>query len=438
MDKEESDILKKLKKEEKYDEIFKQFGQKQFAKSVSRKYKKQDIGKLKREGKFEDIYLRYGNGEYKKLLKEAKQREIEEAYGKRSMRAFLYKTSNRIKSAFGALLIGTGIVGGAGTLAIGTTIVQSEQLKSKEKAQYAEEIKEYQDKVSEYAENIKAMGLTDLEIFMKLQADMHNSIRGYATPKLDIFGYEGVDMSLEDGTGICRNMANDIMYKLNAINPEYNAREFIVKNEGGTVYTANININKIEESNEEVKLYKGNEIQMAKIICNVLPNQDAVNNLLGNHRVVAVDLKKENTTIIIDPTYALLGVFQDGKITILNSADEIDPVKMYRTPIGEIISRGSESLEVPSEYIKSFSSPYTIEELREKYGVEAQQRALASANDKEFIYNAIKRDFKSSIKVDLERQKENVYSTDNNIKAIGTVNLWGYTANNKNNEAEGR
>lgn len=434
MVKEESDILKKLKKEEKYDEIFKQFGQKQFAKSVSRKYKKQDISKLKREGKFEDIYLRYGNGEYKKLLKYAKQREIEEAYGKRSMRAFLYKTSYRIKSAFGALLIGTGIVGGAGTLAIGTTIVQSEQLKSKEEAQYVEEIKEYQDKVSEYAENIKAMGLTDLEIFMKLQADMHNSIRGYATPKLDIFGHEGVDMSLEDGTGICRNMANDIMYKLNAINPEYNAREFIVKNEGGTVYTANININKIEESN---KLYKGNKIPMAKIICDVLPNQDAVNNLLGNHRVVAVDLKKENTTIIIDPTYALLGVFQDGKITILNSVDEIDPVKMYRTPIGEIISRGSESLEVPSEYIKSFSSPYTIEELREKYGVEAQQRALNSANAKEFIYNASKRDFKSSIKVDLEGQNENVYSTDN-IKAIGTLNLLGYTANNKNNEAEGR
>ena len=138
MTKEEKDILKKLKLEEKYDEIFEQFGQKQFAKSVSRKYRKQDIKKLKREGKFEDIYLRYGNKQYNCCLREAKQREIEEVYGKRSFKAIKNKIANRIKPIFGALLIGTGTVGGAGTLAIDTAIIQSEQLKSEEEAKYIE------------------------------------------------------------------------------------------------------------------------------------------------------------------------------------------------------------------------------------------------------------------------------------------------------------
>ena len=109
MTKEEKDILKKLKKEENYDEIFKQFGQKQFSKNVSRKYKKQDIKKLKKEGKFEDVYLRYGKSQYNRLLNEAKQREIEEVYGKRIAKAIGNKIKNRLKKAIGAFLIVTGM-----------------------------------------------------------------------------------------------------------------------------------------------------------------------------------------------------------------------------------------------------------------------------------------------------------------------------------------
>lgn len=115
MTKEERSILKNLKKEKKYDEILKQFGQKEFAKNVDRAYKKQDIKKLKKEGKFEDIYLRYGKSQYNRLLNEAKQREIEEAYGKRSAKAIGNRVKNRVKAMFGTFLIGTGILGGAGT-----------------------------------------------------------------------------------------------------------------------------------------------------------------------------------------------------------------------------------------------------------------------------------------------------------------------------------
>lgn len=82
MNKEQKQILKKLKKEKNYEEIFKQFGQKEFIKSVDDEYRKNDIDKQKKEGKFEDIYLRYGESCYNSLLYEFKQREIEEEYGK--------------------------------------------------------------------------------------------------------------------------------------------------------------------------------------------------------------------------------------------------------------------------------------------------------------------------------------------------------------------
>lgn len=412
MTKEENKILKQLKKEKNYDEIFKLFGQKQFVKNVSRKYRKQDIKKLKKEGKFEDVYLRYGKGQYNRLLNEAKQREIDEAYGKRSAKAIGNKIKTRVKSAFGALLIGIGMLSGAGTLAVGTAITQSEQLKSEEKAKYEQIIKDYEDGIKDYAENIKAMELTDLEIFMKLQADMHNSIKGFGTPSLDIFGYEGVDMGIENGMGVCRNMANDIMNKLNAINPEYNARCINVKAEGQITNTVNIKTNDIDEGN---KIYKLNEIPMAGTIVKILSEGDKINSTFGNHLVVAVDLKKENITIIIDPTNIALSVFKDGKITTLNSIGEENPSKMHRKPVAEIFSRGKDSLEIPSEYIKSFLNPNaTIEELNEKYGVEAQKKALDSAKEKElrYIYNSSERNFRNSMKVDLKEQKEKIYSIE--------------------------
>lgn len=201
MTKEENEILKQLKKEKNYDEIFMQFGQKQFVKSVSREYRKQDINKLRKEGKFEDIYLRYGESQYNRLLNEAKQREIEEAYGKRSAKAIGNKIKNRIKSAFGALLISTGMLSGAGTAVIGTTIAQSEKIKAENREAYEDVIEDYEKQIENYAENIKAMGLTDLEIFMKVQEDIHKSIVGYGDPKLDIEGYWGVDIG-QQWTGV--------------------------------------------------------------------------------------------------------------------------------------------------------------------------------------------------------------------------------------------
>ncbi len=421
MTKEEKDILKKLKKEENYDEIFKQFGQKQFSKNVSRKYKKQDIKKLKKEGKFEDVYLRYGKSQYNRLLNQAKQREIEEVYGKRSAKAIGNKIKTRVKSAFGALLIGTGMLSGAGTLALGTAIYQSEQLKSEEKAKYEEIIKDYEDGVKEYAENIKAMGLTDLEIFMKLQADMHNSIKGYGTPSLDIFGYEGADMAQEDGMGVCRNMANDIMNKLNAIDSKYNARSIMVKSEGCNLERVDIQKNSIKSSENVSKI---NKMPMIKTINNaivdlhengILDARNLIDNMYGNHLVVLIDLKEENTTLIVDPTEVCLGVFLNGEIVMFNSLDMQEPYKLHRRIVGDLFYRGKSSLEVPSEYIKSFLNPNeTIEELKEKYSVEAQQKALDSANEKElkYIYNSRKRNFRNSIKVDLKEQEEKIYSIE--------------------------
>lgn len=169
--------------------------------------------------------------------------------------------------------------------------------------------------INQYADNVSKMGLTDLELFMKLQDDMYNSIQGYGNPKLDIDGYFGVDIGQDYGTGVCRNMADDIVHKLNAINPDYNARMFIVKAESG-----NFDEPDIHKNVEPVIWAKGTRFDNTQIrsivsMANLVTANDDVFNVLGNHAVVAVDLKKDNLTLIIDPTNTCLGVFKDGEIT---------------------------------------------------------------------------------------------------------------------------
>lgn len=265
------------------------------------------------------------------------------------------------------------------------------------------------------------MNLTDLEIFMKLQDDMHNSIKGYGNPQLDIWGYEGVDMGLENGMGVCRNMSNDMACKLNAINPKYNARCIKVKTEGLNAQYADIRRNTIENS---TKMYKGNNILTMKVLChvantmgkaNILNAGELIDDMSGNHSVVLMDLEEENTTLIIDPTNICLGVFKDGEIVIFNSLNvEYNPIKLHRGLVGDL-SRGRETLEIASEYAKSFLNPnMTIEELSEKYGVEAQQKALDSANEKElrYMYNSSERNFRNGMKVDLKEQEEKIYSIE--------------------------
>lgn len=78
---------------------------------------------------------------------------------------------------------------------------QSEKIKAENREMYEEVIEDYEKQIENYAENIKAMNLTDLEIFMKVQEDIHKSIIGYGDPQLDIEGYWGADIG-QQWTGV--------------------------------------------------------------------------------------------------------------------------------------------------------------------------------------------------------------------------------------------
>lgn len=234
------------------------------------------------------------------------------------------------------------------------------------------------------------MNLTDLQTVMKVMDDMWENIDGYGEPKIDSVFFPRLDMT-EGGVGVCRNMADDVTAKLNAINPEYNARNLTVyldseelTSEGFSMADIKRNILEdnetvVEENtenqdgadNSEGKKEDKNELTEAQ--------KEKLSKYVGNHLVTAIDLKEDDVTLIIDSTNCNLGVFEDGEIYMFFN-DTGNGIKV--TEFGNILGNvGGDNfggiMQLTEDQIKSMlPSKMSIDELEETYGVEAQNRAL--------------------------------------------------------------
>lgn len=171
------------------------------------------------------------------------------------------------------------------------------------------------------------MNLTDLQTVMKVMDDMWENIDGYGEPKIDSVVFPRLDMT-EGGVGVCRNMADDVTAKLNAINPEYNARNLTVYLDSEELTSEGFSMANIERTilqDNETVVDQDNENQDQDGADNSEGEKEDKNELteaqkeklskyVGNHLVTALDLKEEDVTLIIDSTNCNLGVFEDGKI----------------------------------------------------------------------------------------------------------------------------
>ncbi len=297
--------IKELAKNEQYDEIYREFGRKAYKKYASDKYYDEDLKKLKKEGRYEDIYNKYGESEYNKLLIKSMYNEIKQEKG--TIKANLWRMKQKL--LYTAKVIGFDFAFSALALsAVGN--IKNDVIIGNNAIKYESEIEEYNEKNSEYADKINSMNLSDTQIFMKTMDDMWKNIKGYANPEKDIKGFLELDLATEEGYGVCRNMASDVAKKLNAINPEYNARTMAVyMSESGEYQIADIKRNVIETNNTVT-----DQEQQA--------NEDSteiVSIAMGNHMITMVDIVKYNITLVLDPTNPGIGIYKDGKITMLNS-----------------------------------------------------------------------------------------------------------------------
>ena len=383
MDKKEE--IKRLKKEKNYEEIYRKFGSKEYVKNTPSSYRKKDLNKLVKEGKFEDIYGKYGKKVYNNLLSRAKYQEIKENKGRKSAILWRIKRSLKLTGLY------LGIVSSTCTLSL--PVMNASTTKENE-IKYEKEIKNYDNKIKKYAEEVNELKLNDVQVFMKVIDDMWNQIKGYKNPELDLTGFLELDLASEDGYGVCRNMASDVARKLNEINPDYNARTLVVNmGHDGQYKLADVK-RKILEENETVDTDSSSR-----------DVQNKMSDILGNHMITLVDVKSDNLIVVLDPTNPGIGIYQNGKIEMLNSVKgnelNFDTRKFTTFITSNGYKDGAESvIDFADSYQESKLSP---EQIEEKYGLDAQNQALKEVRkieeEKANKNPSDKESFKESLKV---------------------------------------
>ena len=435
MTKEDKEKIRKLKQEGKYDTIFVEYGRGAYLSSISRKYRKEELKRLKRERNYEEIYNKYGDAEYDKILTKAMFDEIRE--NTNLGKAVAWKVKKILKGVAGVSLASTMLIGGGFPVA---NAVEAE----KNAIEYSELVEDYDKNIKEYSKHVNSMNLTDIQVFMKVMDDMWKNIQGYKTPKLDIQGHLELDLASKDGYGVCRNMASDVARKLNAINPNYNARTMVVYMDStNPFYISNIERNiisdneTVQDNHDEDDSQKKDDNSIMKSILRNLPN----------HMVTLVDINDEKLTLALDPTNAAIGVYHDGCIIILNPTLGEKATFDTKEILNAILfsSDPEASIKTASDYIRSFNDTgLNFNEIEAKYGLDAQNKALEEVRamesltlDDSQIYQAteenfdLKNDFKSQLAVDV-----NFIANDNNQLEYGKRDkLNDEKAESKNNES---
>ena len=232
------------------------------------------------------------------------------------------------------------------------------------------------------------------------------TIDGYATAETEPLGFSRLALYI-DKVGVCRNFADDITAKLNAINPEYNARNIVVYMSGEEYNLANIDRN-IIETNETVA---GEDKEQE--------SGDGIVSITGNHMVTAVDVPDENITLILDPTNPGIGVFRNGQIYMFSTPDGKG---IESRMVGQFFQGAETMLDLGITELKScLPCEYSIEELEEMYGTEKQNEVLeyleALENDK-----IEQEDFVPKVTVDEKQAIENAKVNRNNSDTINKTN----------------
>ena len=359
---EELKEINKLKKEKNYDDIYYKYGSEVYINKTPYLYKLKDKKKLLKDGDFLTCYEKYGEEAYSKKIKKMHKIDIKNEIGvKRCSFNYLFFE----KCTKGIKLIKKSILGASIALTAApfayASLVSSVISDNEEK--YSNELDEYDEEIKKYAEYINSLGLTDLEIIVKVINDMWTNIEGYKNPgDNDVLGYHRLSIYMA-GYGVCRNMADDFTARMNAINPEYEACNLNVYIDG----------EKVVVNNTERNIIKDNATVNNNDDENVDSNELSVSDkLVGNHLVTCIKLKKENALLIVDPTNPSIGLLKNGEIYMFSAGiDSIDIRTLGGSTLG--LSNFGDYMD---RVLESYHTDANYNELNKKYNIEAQNEVL--------------------------------------------------------------
>ena len=342
-----------------------------------RRRKKEDIKKLLSEKKYIDIYSKYGESEYNKHTNTMYKNDIEYETGSK-FKAKLYSNKKKIakgieKCTEALALITTltiSLIGYEGYVYVNDTY-------NKALLDNSVLLQEYNDKINMYADNIHNLNLdNDLDIVMKVLDDMWSDMGGYGEPTLDEFSLGRLAFAKEKGIGVCRNIADDFSARMNAINPEYNARNvavYIDFNKYNDNSLANIDRNVIESNDTVIdNIVEDNANEIESFVDNM-----NIEKVVGNHMVSIFEPIGKDYTLVVDATNPSIGVIANGEIYLFanNNGEGLD-----FKPLGQMTTIVNyKYTDVEKEFSFNFLNYINNEELQsmdEEWGIEAQNESL--------------------------------------------------------------
>lgn len=369
--------IKKLMEKKNYPLIYNKYGKIEtlFIKQY-KKLNKEYIESLGNDGRFYELYELYGDEEFYKNENTIAEREIYEETGS-MFKVKLYKVKESISEGLKDVLVLTSSIVIPLVFIGGKAYYMGKNLYEKELKTNKELIELYDEKVNEYANSINELGLdNDLDVVMKVMYDTWNSMGGYGEPSIDSISAYRLDLLADGGQGKCRNIADDFSAKLNAINPEYNARNIIVTYDD-TYYTS--------ESFSNIP-HKYSDMEVNKVNGTIDSNDDYYfsflhmlepTGILGDHMATLFEPIDKDYTILVDATNPSIGVIANGEIYMFSNEDGKG---LEFKPMGQIYQEWNYDFkDVAKPFFSSFVDRMNEEELdslNEEWGINAQNESI--------------------------------------------------------------
>ena len=277
---------------------------------------------------------------------------------------------------------------------------------------YSNYLDEYNAHLEEYAEKVRAMNLDDDELIARVLIDIWSSVEdGVGPGKYDIYGLFRVDIDKEHTSAVCRNFADDFTSRINAINPDMEAVNFLVNMDeaayGSASYGAMIKKAAKYEADwaqdrfidmpfdvvKDLKDNEGNDIayKVERIRANNLAPENSYqvkvsgdldeSYYVGNHMVSMIAIKDKETKelkyhLLVDVSNLNISVLKDGKIYVLSNRD-YEGLEICAT--GNIIfSTFDEAQYIADAVIDSRerTEEISLEEVSSLYDVQALNKKL--------------------------------------------------------------
>ena len=393
------DTLKKILASKNYDELYTLFGKNIYGLFTPFSYKREDIKRLMENKDYSTIYNKYGSierifiknfrkakkEEINRLLDEKRYIELYTKYGKTvydyekeitsndifyetgsTTKVKLYKAKRMSTKGLKSILLGLEAVTFATILLIGEFRYFVHDNYNQKLEENISLIQQYDYKISNYASSVKELNLdNDLDIIMKVMDDMWNAMEGYGKPKLDIANLGRLDFTEENGVGVCRNISDDFSARMNAINPEYNARNI-------TVFLNSDDYSKESLANIETRFVDNDNNENEE---NNTEDSVDITQYFGNHMVSILQPTGKDYTLVIDPTNPSIGIIVNGEIYMFSTENGKG---LTFKPLGQILGAiDCENVlnDFSTSYIKH-TTKETLEQLSLEWGIHAQNESL--------------------------------------------------------------